>query len=231
MKALERVKMILSHALEDLEWLGLEPVWKLKSNRPFTMDEQGKPMFYMDTWETIPEDDIVKEENPFWNFVHLMAEIDKAHMAEIDKEYTADEMQVRGIFKPEVNKAVWRRMSEKKYKAENPLQLAILRMYFQHRKWFKEYNESAFKRDMVAGGIFDAKSDDVKNIKLSYFQDALYKAIEKMGFNDLNIGTDDFIILKRFFSKFRMEGLKMKSKYKKWEDAMKTIETMFSDIG
>ena len=223
MKGLERVKMSLSTALDDLEWLGLEPVWRLKSNRPFAMDEQGKPMFYMDTWETIPEDDIVKEENPFWKFVHLMAEI--------DKKYTADKMQALGIFKPEVNEAVWRRMSEKKYKAENPLQLAILRMYFQHKKWFKEYNESAYKRAMVTGEIFDAKSDDVKNIKLSYFQEALYKAIEKMGFNDLDTGTDDFINLKKFLSKFRMEGLKMKSKYKKWEDAMKTIENTFSDIG
>ena len=226
MEGLENVKMRLSTALDDLEWLGLDPILRLKSNRPFAMDEQGKPMFYMDTGETVPEDDIVvKEENPFWKFAH--------RMAEIDKEYTVDDMQARGIFKPEVNEAVCRRIREKDFKLKSQKDLEILWMYFCNKKWVVN-NQSAFILAMMDSGRFEKVRGESKkpgDICMNYVRKALRDDYKKYGF--CVESGDDYVVLKGFYTQWRLnkgQGTGYPSKYRRWIRIIKAIEDTFEHL-
>ena len=236
------IKESLQNALDNLEWLGLEPVWRLKSGRPFFTDEYGKPTCYLNVGDykvegeepfaSILPSDIMKEENPFWGFVDYLLKI---------KNQAASEdllVEKKGVWKGSESKQVQQRMNEIDFKVKSQYQLEILWMYFMNKRWV-ENNQTGFKKCMIEAGRYTPRKGnvrDVKNIDLTYIQKvALPNAIKKRGFEDLESQYMNYKTLEQFLNKcdfeYRDKGVKLNKTESKWLEFKRYIEMVFKGIG
>ena len=230
----DTIKKMLEYALEDLDLFGLEPVWRLKSKRPFFTDEYGKPTCYLNVGDykvegeepfaSILPSDIMKEENPFWGFVDELTKI---------KNKAASQnllVEKQGVFVSSVSKHVQQRIWDLKVMTK-PWELGILWMYFQHMGWV-DCNESSFKRYIVFSVQKYQPKKEVrveKNISSRYIQKALRKAINDRGFEDLMSREMNYNTLLQFLSKCKGRGL-LNEKGAQWLAFCKDIEKIFEGI-